>query len=215
MTIREKLQSVKASVSMVDLLKLHGISVSSVADTQISCPFHGADIHPSARVFPATNTIFCWTCHQMWDVVAAEMQFSGTEFNEAVEFLALKFNVSVASHSAELNKFYSQVAKYQYGDLKQAQTQSLDLAYRFRAYYFSIPDWQVVRHLVEYFWQEYDSIVASELSPAQQLDQVLEWYSKAYSMISMQAHSIPQLSNQSQGTVETTIDDDVGADEDL
>ncbi|MCW4026127.1 MAG: CHC2 zinc finger domain-containing protein, partial [Candidatus Bathyarchaeota archaeon] len=36
---------------------------------QISCPFHGPDSAPSARVFPASNSMYCWACNKSWDVI--------------------------------------------------------------------------------------------------------------------------------------------------
>ena len=34
----------------------------SDGNTQCRCPFHGEDIHPSARIYEETNSWFCFTC---------------------------------------------------------------------------------------------------------------------------------------------------------
>jgi DNA primase len=139
MTVREKLASVKTAVSIVDVLKSHNIFVPAGVESQIRCPFHGSDSHPSARVYTTTNTIFCWTCHRLWDVIAAEMQFTGATLVEAVDSLCSSFSVDVQAQPQEIARFYSLANKYQRGDARQASVMILDLADRFRRYYTALP----------------------------------------------------------------------------
>ena len=46
---------------------------------QIRCPFHGKDTGPSARVFPETDSIYCWSCDQSWDVLDFWADINGWE----------------------------------------------------------------------------------------------------------------------------------------
>lgn len=58
----------------------------------IKCPLHGEDT-PSFRVYPETNTYYCWGCGSGGDVIALHREFMkklkdiDVSFDEAVSFL--------------------------------------------------------------------------------------------------------------------------------
>ena len=188
--IREKLAAVKTSVKIVDVLRHHGINVPDGINQQISCPFHGIDSHPSARVYTQTNTIFCWTCHSLWDVISAEMQFSEISLNEAVNVLVQRYGIDVQAHPQQIAGFYAHVAKYQSGDMKQLQVTIAELKDKFRQFYQSITDWALIAHIIDYFWQEFDEFDALILEPAQKLLLVTDWYARAHCMVAAQIPSV-------------------------
>ena len=200
MTVRDKLQAVKTTVKMVDVLRMHGIIVPADAQSQISCPFHGADTHPSARVYAQTNTLFCWTCHKLWDVIAAEMQFTGSSLTDAVDALIVTFVVPVAEQPQSIQRFYTHAARYQYGDKLQSTKIVNELGDRFRLYYQSLPDWRLLEHLIDYFWQEFDEMVLDEV-PVQLIDRATAWFSRAHAMLAAQVPTVEAINKSARAVV--------------
>jgi hypothetical protein len=182
--IRDQLASVKASVKLVDVLKRHGVSVPADTESQISCPFHGVDSHPSARVYANTNTLFCFTCHHVYDVISVEMAFLDCDLKTAVESLISAHNVIVEEQPQDIQRFYSHVVRYTRGDNKQVSAVILELGDRFRCYYTSMSGWRLLGHLIDYFWQEFDALAAD--TPVELLALVMEWFASAHAMIASQ-----------------------------
>ena len=61
---------------------------------QIRCPFpfgHArGDMNPSARVFPETNKIYCYTEAKGWDVIDAVGQYFGLSMRESIRYIERK-----------------------------------------------------------------------------------------------------------------------------
>lgn len=62
------------------------------------CPFH-ADKHPSLSV--KVNTWKCWACGEGGDVVDFTKQYFGLTFKEALEKLAVDFNIATDKEPAK------------------------------------------------------------------------------------------------------------------
>jgi len=92
--IRERLENIKKNISMRQLIDYFQIQASS-GDiiTQIKCPFHGSDIHASARIYE-TNSMYCFTCSKSWDVISFIQDYKKVNFGEACVFLESTFNVT-------------------------------------------------------------------------------------------------------------------------
>lgn len=69
---RTLIDLIKEEVSIYDLFEEAQPRIKYISrekECQISCPFHGADLAKSARVYPQTNSMYCWTCGISWDVI--------------------------------------------------------------------------------------------------------------------------------------------------
>ena len=87
-------EAFQRTVSIFDVFDLLGVEHRGVGTYQISCPNPGhEDTNPSARVYAGSNTVFCWTCHQTWDVVGLVQVVQECGFRQACDFLELKFGV--------------------------------------------------------------------------------------------------------------------------
>lgn len=89
---RQRLDTLRETVTAHDVLRYFGTELKaggSTAEEQISCPFHGDDRKPSARVYPqhgpSHSGVYCWTCQKRWDIVALWKNFHG---DEAMKFTA-------------------------------------------------------------------------------------------------------------------------------
>jgi hypothetical protein len=83
--IQARVEAIRKGVSAHDILRRNGIKLRYSVDReeQFACPFHGVDRHPSARVYPETvkgpSHVWCFTCHENWDVFKLWSKFSGNE----------------------------------------------------------------------------------------------------------------------------------------
>lgn len=75
-------EEILEKTSMRDVLSRYGIKVSR---GMCSCPFHGADKHPSMKVYE--TSCHCFACSETWDLFSFVMQMDGLSFKEA--FLSL------------------------------------------------------------------------------------------------------------------------------
>lgn len=82
--MRQRSAAIKESVSAHDILRQFGITLrypGSSNEEQFSCPFHGKDRKPSARVYPdngrSSSHVWCFTCQKNWDVFGLWRNFMG------------------------------------------------------------------------------------------------------------------------------------------
>jgi hypothetical protein len=85
-------------VSLFDLLLDHGTEISqNQYEEQISCPFHGKDVKKSARHYPQTNTMYCFTCKKAWDPLSFWMESQSVRFMEAARQLSAMYHLDFSS----------------------------------------------------------------------------------------------------------------------
>ena len=77
-----RVESIHANVTVYDVLQHFGVVLKQKGNNreeQISCPFHGKDAKPSARVFPSGRTgrssVWCYVCQEHWDTIALWKKF--------------------------------------------------------------------------------------------------------------------------------------------
>ncbi len=81
--IHERIQAANGMVSIYDLIE----EVSSQSEPrQIHCPIHD-DARKSARVFPDSNSVYCWTCSSAYDPVAIVAEQEGISLTAACRFI--------------------------------------------------------------------------------------------------------------------------------
>lgn len=84
--VRQRTETLKQAVSAHDVLRYFGVQLKYSGDDneeQISCPFHGQDADPSARVFPSdarsSSRLYCFVCQARWDIFALWKKFQGQD----------------------------------------------------------------------------------------------------------------------------------------
>jgi hypothetical protein len=99
--MKQRSQAVKQNVSAHDVLRHFGTSLKfggSAHEEQFSCPFHGKDRKPSARVYPdgprSSSHVWCFTCQKNWDVFGLWREFAG--HGEEVRFSQIIFELEKA-----------------------------------------------------------------------------------------------------------------------
>lgn len=80
-----RVKTIHATVTVYDILRRNGVSLrhSTERVEQISCPFHGKDEHPSARIYPGSagspSHIWCFVCREHWDAISLWKKYGGDE----------------------------------------------------------------------------------------------------------------------------------------
>lgn len=81
--VHQRIEAIHQKVSAHDVLRYGGVSLQSDGEEQFSCPFHGVDTKPSARVYPedarSRSHVWCFVCQERWDVVALWKKFNPGE----------------------------------------------------------------------------------------------------------------------------------------
>ncbi len=99
--MKQRSSAVKHNVSAYDVLRHFGTSLKfggEAHEEQFSCPFHGKDNKPSARVYPdgprSTSHVWCFTCQKNWDVFGLWRNFMG--HGEEIRFGQIIFELERA-----------------------------------------------------------------------------------------------------------------------
>lgn len=98
-------EAIHSRVSAYDVLRHNGVDLNQSTDDreeQISCPFHGEDKKPSARVYPEDGDrpshVWCFVCQAKgWDAIGLWRQFNGgpenCKFSQALSGIERAFGM--------------------------------------------------------------------------------------------------------------------------
>jgi len=110
------IERINEEVSIYDLFDIADPPVkylTKVKPSQISCPFHGQDNRPSARVYPDTNSFRCFFCSKSWNPVsfwAEDNQWfrddDKLDIGRAIEDLSSRYNITISTFDWQ-KKFYA------------------------------------------------------------------------------------------------------------
>ncbi len=107
--LHERIQAANEMVSIYDLIE----DVSSQAEPkQIHCPIHD-DSRKSARVFPDSNSVYCWTCSRAYDPVAIISEEEGISLTAACRYIEDNAGVRWVAQDKTEGDFWELVAKQQ------------------------------------------------------------------------------------------------------
>lgn len=92
--VRELIES-KVPLSLLLDRTGHGLS-QYIKPEQMSCPFHGADLSKSARYYPETGTMYCWTCKKVWSSISYWMEYQEVRYMTAARQLADMYKIDLS-----------------------------------------------------------------------------------------------------------------------
>jgi hypothetical protein len=105
-----RVRAIHDKVTVYDILRRNGVSLKHSTDRieQISCPFHGKDENPSARIYPGDAKspahIWCFVCRERWDAISLWKKFGGDEtkkFHQVLSEMEKTFGITPPSISNE------------------------------------------------------------------------------------------------------------------
>jgi hypothetical protein len=84
--VRKRIDNIHENVTAYEILQRGGVDLnkSDGEEEQFSCPFHGEDRRPSARVYPTEggrpSHAWCFVCQEKnWDAIGLWRKFNGEE----------------------------------------------------------------------------------------------------------------------------------------
>lgn len=89
------ISKVAHSVKMENVIRLYA-SQKKIVGRMFSCPFHGADIHPSA-VISSNNKWTCFTCNEHGDAVDFVSKLFNIPLKDAADRLNADFNLGLSA----------------------------------------------------------------------------------------------------------------------
>lgn len=94
---KERVENIKDQVPMQDVLDYYGIPVRTrEREFQFPCPLHGngQDNNYSARMYPDSDSTYCFACHKDRDVIEWVRDSEGLRFGKALSFIERTFGVT-------------------------------------------------------------------------------------------------------------------------
>ena len=76
-------EEIKEATTMKDVLSRYGLKVGHGG--MMSCPFHGADKHPSMKVY--SDSYYCFACGAHGDIFSFVQDMESCDFRQAFEIL--------------------------------------------------------------------------------------------------------------------------------
>jgi len=82
--MQARIETIHRTVTAQDVLRRNGVQLRYMdREEQFSCPFHGRDTKPSARVYPdsarSPSHAWCFVCQERWDCITLWKKFEGFE----------------------------------------------------------------------------------------------------------------------------------------
>ncbi len=118
---------IREEVSIYDLFDISNPPVRYMTrgkPSQISCPFHGDDAHPSARVYPDDNFMRCYYCSESWDVIRFWAQINEWYRNDGK--LDIKRSIDDLCNRYSITNNFSDWEKRFYALKKQSEEADAD-----------------------------------------------------------------------------------------
>ncbi len=93
----KRAERIRQIVRVADILEQEGFDVlgSNDGEQQFRCHLHGTgqDNKPSARLYPDTNSWYCWGCQKARDPISTIRDARGVTFREVVRLLERSLNL--------------------------------------------------------------------------------------------------------------------------
>lgn len=93
---KERIDNINDQVHITQVLEHYGIKIlTRDREFQYPCPLHGdgQDNSYSARMYPDTNSTYCFACHASRDTVQWVRDYEGLTFGKALSFIERTFGV--------------------------------------------------------------------------------------------------------------------------
>lgn len=98
---RQRIAAIHTRATAYEVLRRNGVQLQQSGDDreeQFSCPFHGSDKKPSARIYPGKDDnpshVWCFVCQEPnWDAIGLWRKFNSLSFGQALHRLEREFGL--------------------------------------------------------------------------------------------------------------------------
>lgn len=97
---RLKTNVILEQTNIFDVFDLFNVSYKGRVKQQLNCPFH-ADPTPSARVYPETDTFYCFQCHTPHNTISIASALSGLRYGETLDYLVEKLQLDISDKALQ------------------------------------------------------------------------------------------------------------------
>lgn len=165
----DRSKRIKEKIPLERVLSDYGYSVREIGgEQQFRCDLHGdgSDNAPSARVYPQSNTFYCFACGRARDSIALVMEKEGVEFGKACFLLEKKYGLAV---------WVSESRKPEIEAPSEIETPSHDISKIIRGRLWSLTKQrQVSLSLILKLWEGYDLLCSRDEVSDSQWKRLLE-----------------------------------------
>lgn len=92
-------EEILETLSMQDVIDKYGIENNG---KMFSCPFHGIDKHPSAKIYK--NSYCCFTCRSAGDTIRFVENLFNLSFRDAMQKINIDFNMGLDSNYVDYER---------------------------------------------------------------------------------------------------------------
>lgn len=111
--VRQRIEAIHQRVTAHDVLRHGGVELRSDGEEQFSCPFHGVDAKPSARVYPesvrSNSHAWCFVCQERWDAITLWRKFDsaseGKTFSRTLKEMEQAFGLTTPEMPADASEY--------------------------------------------------------------------------------------------------------------
>jgi len=119
--VSKRSDRIRNHIPIERLLCDYGYDVREVErEQQFKCDLHGdgSDNAPSARVYPTTQTWYCFACGKARNVISTVMEKEGVEYTQACRALEAKYGLSPWTEYEERDPFKEEEENTDFSDLE-------------------------------------------------------------------------------------------------
>ena len=138
-SVGKRADRIKQHIPIERLLSQYGYDVSELgSEQQFRCDLHGdgSDNAPSARVYPDTNSWYCFACGRARDVISTVMEKEGVEYSKACRLLEEKYGLEVWREYERSSPLDEEVSIESQADKKELCIRRLERATQSRSISF-------------------------------------------------------------------------------
>jgi hypothetical protein len=123
-----RIRAIHTRATAHDILRRNGIELKNTGEReeQFSCPFHGRDEKPSARVYPGSpqspSHIWCFVCKERLDAIGLWRKFNGGEdksFHASLAEMERHYGLPTPAVPADARRIPQPVAEKDKGEFER------------------------------------------------------------------------------------------------
>ena len=119
-------ETIKEQINIQQVLSRYGYETNRAGF--INCPFHDEKT-PSLRIYPDSNSFYCFGCNVGGDVIGFVMHLFHIDFSQAIVRIDNDFNIGLPTRKLSIREQYQAQQELKQRAVEQAKKQQLKFTY--------------------------------------------------------------------------------------